>query len=252
VEEAVLAGARRIDYVAAVRGRADQRVQRILDACRERKIPVRFIDREQLERMAGRNTVHQGIAAVIAEAEYLELEELLQQKRGERHFLLVLDGVEDPHNLGALLRTADATGCDGVVIPERRAVGVNATVAKASAGASEYVAVAKVVNVNRAIEEMKERGVWIVGLDERGTQTYDEAELTGDVAIVLGAEGAGLHEQVRKRCDFLVRIPMQGRVSSLNVSVAGGIIMSEVARQRRATMPKASARPEKVKRGLGS
>lgn len=251
MEEAVLAGARRVDYVAAVRGRADQRLQRVLDACRERKVPVRFVDREQLERMAGRGVVHQGVAAVVAEAEYLDLEELLERKRGEKHFVLVLDGVEDPHNLGALLRTADATGCDGVVIPERRAVGVNATVVKASAGASEYVPVAKVVNVNRALEELKERGVWIVGLDERGTQTYDEAELSGDVAVVLGAEGAGLHELVRKHCDFLVRIPMQGRVSSLNVSVAGGIVMAEVARQRR-QVPKAQSRPEKAKRGLGS
>jgi 23S rRNA (guanosine2251-2'-O)-methyltransferase len=253
VEEAVRAGARRIEYVAAVRGRADQKVQKLIDACRERKIPVRFVDREQLARMVGRGAVHQGVAAVTADAEYLELAELLARKRGERHFVVVLDGVEDPHNLGALLRSADASGADGAVIPERRAVGVNATVVKASAGASEYVPIAKVVNISRALEEMKERNLWIVGLDERGEKTYDEMDLTGDVAVVLGAEGAGLHEQVRKRCDFLIRIPMSGEVASLNVSVAGGVVMCEVARQRRkASGGVAEKRDEKVRKGLGS
>jgi 23S rRNA (guanosine2251-2'-O)-methyltransferase len=251
VEETVRARGRRIEYVAAAKGRADQKVQRILDACREQGVPVRFIDRDQLERMVGRGAVHQGIAAVTARTAYTDLEGLLRSKKAEKHFLVLLDGVEDPHNLGAILRSADATGADGIVIPERRAVGVNATVVKSSAGASEYVPVAKITNLSRTIEELKERGVWIVGLDERGEKTYDEMDFTSDVAIVLGAEGAGLHEQVRKHCDFLIRIPMLGRVASLNVSVAAGVVMCEVARQRRKQGP-AEAKPKKERKGLGS
>src|SRR5262249_28536744 len=147
--------------------------------------------------------------------------------------LLVLDGIEDPHNLGALIRTAEAAGVDGLVIPERRATGVTATVAKASAGASEHLPIAKVTNLGRAVEDVKSRNIWTVGLDERAPKMYDELDYVMDCALVLGAEGHGLHEQIRKKCDFLVSIPMLGKVPSLNVSVAGGIVMYEVARQRR-------------------
>ncbi|MEO8726289.1 MAG: 23S rRNA (guanosine(2251)-2'-O)-methyltransferase RlmB [Acidobacteriaceae bacterium] len=252
VEEAVRAGARRIEYVAAVKGRADAKLQRVLDACREARISVRFVEREQLDRMTGKGAVHQSVAAVTAGTAYVDLDQLLREQRGERHFLLLLDGVEDPHNLGALLRSADASGVDGVVIPERRAVGVNATVVKASAGASEYVPVAKVVNLSRVLDELKERNIWIVGLDERAETLYDAMDFTGDVAIVLGAEGAGLHDQVRKRCDFLIKIPMLGRVASLNVSVAGGVVMCEVARQRRGTSTTKARGNQGERKGLGS
>jgi 23S rRNA (guanosine2251-2'-O)-methyltransferase len=226
-------------------------LQRIIDACRANDVPVRFIERDQLERMVGRGAVHQGVVAITAKTSYADVERLLQNKRGEHHFLVLLDGVEDPHNLGALLRSADATGADGVIIPERRAVGVNATVVKSSAGASEYVPVAKVTNISRTIDELKERNLWLVGLDERGEKSYDDLDLTGDIVVVLGAEGAGLHEQVRKRCDFLIRIPMLGRVASLNVSVAGGVVMCEVARQRRASKAEQNSEPRRQK-GLGS
>jgi 23S rRNA (guanosine2251-2'-O)-methyltransferase len=145
--------------------------------------------------------------------------------------------VEDPHNLGAILRTADATGADGVVIPERRAAGITGTVAKASAGASEHLPVAKVTNISRSLEELKAKGLWIVGLDERGTQSYDAVDYNMNCAVVLGAEGKGLHELVSKKCDFLVSIPMQGEVPSLNVSVAAGVVLYEVVRQRRKTTP---------------
>jgi 23S rRNA (guanosine2251-2'-O)-methyltransferase len=253
VDEAVRAGARRIEYVAAAKGRADAKVQRILDSCREQGVPVRFVDREQLDHMAGRGAVHQGILAYTAQTAYVSLDQLLRKKRGEHHFLVLLDGVEDPHNLGALLRSADATGADGVIIPERRAVGVNATVVKSSAGASEYVPVAKATNLSRTVEELKERNIWIVGLDERGEKSYDEMDFSGDVALVLGAEGAGLHEQVRRKCDFLIRIPMLGRVASLNVSVAGGVVMCEVARQRRKNKSEnAASKPPRERKGLGS
>lgn len=232
VEEALRSRGRAFEYVAVAKDRKDAKLQRIVTACRAAGVAVRFEDRDQLTRMA-RSQTHQGVVAVAAQKKYDDLESILEAKRGQYAFVVVLDGVEDPHNLGALLRTADAAGADGVVIPERRAVGVNATVVKASAGASEHVPVAKVTNIARTIEEIKERNLWTVGLDERGTQTYDQVDYKMDCAIVLGAEGHGLHDLVRKKCDFLVSIPMLGKVPSLNVSVAGAVVMYEVARQRR-------------------
>jgi 23S rRNA (guanosine2251-2'-O)-methyltransferase len=181
---------------------------------------------------------HQGVVTVAAHKTYDDLQKILQHRRGNHAFVVVLDGVEDPHNLGALLRTADATGVDGVVIPERRAVGVNATVVKASAGASEYVPVAKVTNISRTVEDLKSQNIWTVGVDERGDKDYDRIDYKMDCAVVLGAEGKGLHDLVRKKCDFLVKVPMLGKVPSLNVSVAGAVVMYEVARQRRAQVGK--------------
>jgi 23S rRNA (guanosine2251-2'-O)-methyltransferase len=233
VEEALRSRGRAFEYVAVAKDRKDAKLQRIVAACREAGVAVRFEERDQLTRIA-RSQTHQGVVAVAAQKKYDDLESILEAKRGQYAFVVVLDGVEDPHNLGALLRTADAAGADGVVIPERRAVGVNATVVKASAGASEHVPVAKVTNIARTVEEIKERNIWTVGLDERGTQTYDQIDYKMDCAIVLGAEGHGLHDLVRKKCDFLVSIPMLGKVPSLNVSVAGAVVMYEVARQRRA------------------
>jgi 23S rRNA (guanosine2251-2'-O)-methyltransferase len=171
--------------------------------------------------------------AVTSRKEYTGVEELLEGKNGLYSFLLVLDGVEDPHNLGALIRSADGAGVDGVVIPERRAAGITGTVVKASAGASEHIPVARVVNIARTIEDLKAANVWVVGLDERGDKSYDELDYNMNCAIVMGAEGKGLHDLVRRKCDMLVSIPMMGAVSSLNVSVAGGIVMYEVQRQRR-------------------
>jgi 23S rRNA (guanosine2251-2'-O)-methyltransferase len=173
------------------------------------------------------------VVAVAAEQQYRDMEDLLANKRGQHTLLLVLDGIEDPHNLGAIVRTAEGAGADGIVLPERRAVGVTAAVVKASAGASEHMPFAKVTNIGRAIEDLKSRNIWTVGLDERGAQLYDELDYKMDCALVLGAEGHGLHEQVRKKCDFLVSIPMLGKVPSLNVSVAAGIVLYEAARQRR-------------------
>jgi 23S rRNA (guanosine2251-2'-O)-methyltransferase len=232
VEEALKSRGRAFEYVAISRDRKDAKLQKIIDACREAGISVRFENREHLNRMA-KTATHQGVVAVAAQKKYLELDDILDKRRGEHAFVLVLDGVEDPHNLGALLRTADAAGADGVVIPERRAVGVNATVVKSSAGAAEHVPVAKVTNINRSIDELKEKNIWVVGLDERGDKFHDEIDYKMDCAIVLGAEGHGLHDLVRKKCDFLVKIPMLGSVPSLNVSVAGAVVMYEVQRQRR-------------------
>src|SRR5262249_62046837 len=148
-------------------------------------------------------------------------------------FIVVLDGVEDPHNLGAILRTAEAAAADGVVIPERRAAGVTATVAKAAAGAAEHLPIAQVKNISSAVDNLKGSNIWTVDLDENGTQNYDQLDYKMDCALVLGAEGKGLHEHVRRHCDFVVSIPMLGAVPSLNVSVAAGVVMYEVVRQRR-------------------
>jgi 23S rRNA (guanosine2251-2'-O)-methyltransferase len=232
VEEALKAQGRAFEYVGVARERKDARVQRVVEACRAAGVAVRFLPREQVERLAG-NAAHQGVVAVASAKSYSDLDEVLAHRRGEHAFVVVLDGVEDPHNLGAILRTADAAGADGVVIPERRAVGVTATVAKASAGASEHLPVARVTNISRALEELKSREVWTVGLDERAPQAYDQLDYKMHCGLVVGAEGKGLHDLVRKRCDFLVSIPMLGKVPSLNVSVAAAVVMYEVARQRR-------------------
>jgi len=160
------------------------------------------------------------------------LDDVIAAKRGQYSLVIVLDGVEDPHNLGAILRTADASGADGVVIPERRAAGVTGTVAKSSAGASEHLPIAKVTNIARTLEDLKAKGLWIVGLDERGKQSYDTVDYKMDCAIVLGAEGKGLHDLVARKCDFLVSIPMLGKVPSLNVSVAAGAVIFKAIKQR--------------------
>jgi 23S rRNA (guanosine2251-2'-O)-methyltransferase len=233
VAEALKARGRAFEYVAVARERHDQRVQQIIAGCRAQGVAVRSTPSEELDRLAGAPS-HQGVVAVTSEKQYAaDADDLLATRRGQHAFLVVLDGVEDPHNLGAIIRTAEAAGADGIVIPERRAVGVTGTVAKASAGASEHLPIAKVTNISRTLEELKKKNVWTVGLDERADQTYDQVDYNMDCALVLGAEGKGLHEQVRKHCDFLVNIPMMGQVASLNVSVAAGVVMYEVARQRR-------------------
>jgi 23S rRNA (guanosine2251-2'-O)-methyltransferase len=232
VSEAIKSRGRALQYVGVAKERHDLRLQEVIDACRAAGISVRFVPRPELERLAG-SAAHQGVVAVAAAKEYCDIEDLLAARRGTRALIVVLDGVEDPHNLGAVLRTADGAGADGVAIPDRRAVGVTATVAKASAGASEHLPVAKVTNITRTLETLKSHNIWIVGLDERGPQTYDSLDYNMDCALVLGAEGKGLHDLVRKHCDFLVSIPMLGKVPSLNVSVAAAVILYEAARQRR-------------------
>jgi 23S rRNA (guanosine2251-2'-O)-methyltransferase len=244
INEALKRGGRRFDYVAISRDRTDNRLQTIIDDCRDQGVSVRFVPREDIDRATRTNT-HQGVMAVTSRKEYTGIEELLEQKHGEYSFLLVLDGVEDPHNLGALIRSADGAGVDGVVIPERRAAGITGTVVKASAGASENIRVARVVNIARTLDELKSENVWVVGLDERGDKSYDELDYNMNCAIVMGAEGKGLHDLVRRKCDLLVSIPMMGAVSSLNVSVAGGIVMYEVQRQRRQAQKQVASKPKK-------
>ncbi len=191
-------------------------------------MPVTFVPREALEREA-EGAVHQGVVAMGAANEYTALDQVW-----ESELLVVLDGVEDPHNLGAIIRTAQAAGAGAVLIPERRAAGLTGTVAKAAAGALEHVPVVRVGNVSRTLEDLKKRGYWIYGLDERGTERHDEVEYAAKSAMVLGGEGHGLHQHVREHCDVVVRIEMAGAIASLNVSVAAGVVLFEWRRRRRA------------------
>jgi len=229
VAEALKARGRSFEWVGVLKERHDLRLQRVVEECRRNGVAVRFLPRPDLDRMAG-NNAHQGVVAVTSAKQYNDLDDVVAAKRGRYSLIVVLDGIEDPHNLGAILRTADASGADGVVIPERRAAGVTATVTKASAGASEHLPIAKVTNIARTL---KEKNLWIVGLDERGKQSYDALDYNMDCAIVLGSEGKGVHDLVAKKCDFLVSIPMLGKVPSLNVSVAAGVMLYEIVRQRR-------------------
>ena len=233
VSEALKARGRAFEWVGMAKERHDLRLQRLIEDCRRLAVPMRFLQRTELDRMVG-NSAHQGVVAVTSAKQYSDLDDVVGAKRGQYSLIVVLDGVEDPHNLGAILRTADAAGADGIVIPERRAASVTGTVTKASAGASEQLPIARVTNIARTVEELKERNLWTVGLDERGSQTYDALDYNMDCALVLGAEGKGLHDLVKRKCDFLVSIPMLGKVSSLNVSVAAAVVLYEIVRQRRA------------------
>ncbi len=233
VKEA-LEAQRPIERIAIAKGRQDTRVEEIVQLAREQGIPVRFEERGRLDRLANSKD-HQGVVALAAARAAVTLEDILTQvnaSQGQTGLLVLLDGVEDPHNLGAIIRTALAAGAHGVVIPERRAAGLTDTVARASAGALAHLPIAKVTNLVRAMEELKEAGYWLVGLDEDGDKSYTEADYTSPIGIVLGGEGKGLHELTRKRCDFVVSLPTTGPVKSLNVSVAAGVVLFEARRQR--------------------
>ncbi len=236
VKEA-LEAQRPIDRIAIAKGRQDTRVEEIVQLARKQGVPVRFEDRAQLDRLANSKD-HQGVVALAAARAAATLEDILAlanaSGNGHPGLIVLLDGVEDPHNLGAIVRTALAAGAHGVVIPERRAAGLTDTVARASAGALAHLPVAKVTNLVRTMEELKEAGYWLVGLDEQGEKNYTEVDYTSPVGIVLGGEGQGLHELTRKRCDFVVSLPTTGPVKSLNVSVAAGVVLFEALRQRNA------------------
>ncbi len=233
VKEA-LEAQRPIDRIAIAKGRQDTRIEEIVQLARQHGVPVRFEERGQLDRLANSKD-HQGVVAVAAARAAATLEDILvqaNQGRGQAGLIVLLDGVEDPHNLGAIIRTALAAGAHGVVIPERRAAGLTDTVARSSAGALAHLPVAKVTNLARTMEQLKEAGYWLVGLDEKADKGYTEADYTSPVGIVLGSEGQGLHELTRKRCDFVVSLPTTGPVKSLNVSVAAGVVLFEALRQR--------------------
>jgi 23S rRNA (guanosine2251-2'-O)-methyltransferase len=238
VLEALRAGQRPIEHITLAEGTRDHRLRELLDLAREARVPVRRAPRTDLERLTdGAN--HQGVVANIAAARYTETEELLDQLTrrvgtDEPPLVVVLDGVEDPRNLGAVVRTVECAGAHGLFIPERRAAGLTEIVAKAAAGALEHVPVARAANLSRLIEEFKERNIWTIGTSADATTSYTAWDWTQPTALFLGGEGAGLHRLVRERCDVLVSIPLHGRISSLNVSVAAGILLYEAIRQRTA------------------
>lgn len=207
--------------------------RQIIKLARENKIPYSLVDKHALDRIAG-NQAHQGMAAILASREYSDTAEILKraQDHGENPFLVVLNEVQDPHNLGSIIRTAEAAGVHGIIIPKRRSAGLTSVVAKASAGAVEHLPVAKVNNIASFLDEIKKKNIWVVGADEDAKESYLDADLKGPIVLVMGGESKGLGTLVRDKCDFLVKIPIKGKVSSLNVGVSAGILIYEVMRQR--------------------
>ncbi|SDG03026.1 23S rRNA (guanosine2251-2'-O)-methyltransferase [Selenomonas sp. WCT3] len=232
VAEALKAG-RTINKLMVAEGDREGSIGEILALAKERGVITQFVDRSKIESVAG-GLRHQGVMAYVAPVAYAELEDILKaaEEKGEAPFLLLLDELEDPHNLGALLRTADATGVHGVLIPKRRSVPLTATVAKTSAGAIEYVPVARIGNIAQTLKKLKDKGFWVAGADMDGSQNYNEADLTGALVLVVGSEGKGMSRLTKEACDFIVKMPMVGKINSLNASVAGSILMYESMRQR--------------------
>ena len=239
VLESLRAERRRIDKVLIADGAREARLSEIIDLCRSHAVPWNRVAREAFGRHVDAGVNHQGVIAFTAAADYVSADDILDNA-GNAALIVVLDGVEDPRNLGAIVRVAECSGVDGIVIPERRSVGLTDTVAKSSAGALEYVKVAKVININRFIEELKKRDIWVVGTGGDADTAYHDWDWTRPSALVLGGEGAGLHRLVAENCDVLVKIPMYGRIDSLNVSVAAGVILFEARRQRESDKSKTS------------
>lgn len=227
-------GERSINKLIIAKGTVGGSLSEIRAKALAKKIPVQDVERAYLDNLAeGAN--HQGVLAFVSAKDYVEVEDILAaaKDKGEAPLILLLDEIEDPHNLGAILRSADGAGAHGVIIPKRRSAGLTETVAKASAGAVEYVPVARVSNIAQTIEFLKKQGLWIVGTEAQGEKVYWEQDLSGPLGIVVGSEGKGIGRLIKEKCDFLVRIPMKGRISSLNAGVATSLILYEVLRQRR-------------------
>ena len=221
-----------IDKLFVLDGCQDGPVKSIIREAKKTDTIINFVDKERLDRLAGTGH-HQGVVAQAAAYEYAEVEDILKaaKDKGEAAFIFILDEIEDPHNLGAIIRTANQAGAHGVIIPKRRAVGLTATVAKTSAGAINYTPVAKVTNISKTIEDLKKQGMWFVCADMDGTTMYD-LNLTGPIGLVIGNEGSGVGRLVKEKCDFVASIPMKGDIDSLNASVAAGVLAYEIVRQR--------------------
>lgn len=207
-------------------------MQQLIQLAKESNVLVQFVPKKKIDQLADEN--HQGVLAYVAAYQYAEIDDLFAaaEKKSEHPFFLLLDEIEDPHNLGSIMRTADAVGAHGIIIPKRRAVGLTATVAKASTGAIEYIPVVRVTNMARTIDELKERGVWIAGTDAKGKEDYRQFDGTLPLGLVIGSEGKGMGRLIREKCDFLINMPMAGKVTSLNASVAAALLMYEVYRKR--------------------
>ncbi len=244
VLEALRANARRIEKILIAEGAREHRIAEIIDLARAAHVPFQKHVRAELAKLIEPGANHQGVIALTAAADYADADELLEEIAAkEKPLVLILDGVEDPRNLGAILRVAECAGADGTFIPEHRAASLTETVVKTSAGATEYTPVAKVKNLNRLIEELKKNNIWVVGTSGEAERDYTDWDWTSACALVLGSEGKGLHRLVAENCDALVKIPMHGKIESLNVSVAAGVILFEALRQR--------AEAEKRRKGEG-
>ncbi|WP_251553863.1 23S rRNA (guanosine(2251)-2'-O)-methyltransferase RlmB [Neobacillus muris] len=225
---------RDINKILIAEGSQRGQMQQITSLAKESNVIVQFVPKKKIDQITDQN--HQGVLAYVAAYQYAELDDLFRaaEASGEPPFFLILDEIEDPHNLGSIMRTADAAGAHGIIIPKRRAVGLTATVAKASTGAIEYIPVARVTNLAQTIDELKERGVWIAGTDAKGQDDYRRLDGTLPLGLVIGSEGKGMGRLIRDKCDFLIHLPMAGKVTSLNASVAAAILMYEVYRKRHA------------------
>ena len=222
-----------INKIFVTKGEKHGSINKIIAIAKERRIIIVEKDRRQMEQIAQTNN-YQGVIAIVPPFEYCEIEDILEEakSRNEDPFVLILDGIEDPHNLGSIIRTAETAGVHGIIIPKRRAAYVNATVNKTSAGAVEHMKIARVTNISDSIQKLKDAGLWICGTDINTQTYYYNQDLTGPLGIVIGNEGSGMSEKVRKNCDFLVKIPMKGKVTSLNASVSTGIVVYEAVKQR--------------------
>jgi 23S rRNA (guanosine2251-2'-O)-methyltransferase len=223
---------RDINKILIAEGSQRGQMTQIIQLAKETNVLVQFVPKKKIDQLT--DTIHQGVLAFVAAYQYAEIDDLFQaaEKRNEPPFFLLLDEIEDPHNLGSIMRTADAVGAHGIIIPKRRAVGLTATVAKASTGAIEHIPVVRVTNMARTIEELKERGVWIAGTDASGKEDYRQMDGTIPLGLIIGSEGKGMGRLIKEKCDFLIRLPMAGKVTSLNASVAAALLMYEVYRKR--------------------
>ncbi len=229
----LLAGGRDIEKIYIRLGEREGSINLLIGEAAARRIPIVEADKSRMDAMCG-GAAHQGIIAIAAEKNYCEVSEILEYAAslGEKPFIVLCDGVEDPHNLGAIIRSAECCGAHGVIIPKRRAVGLTSVVSKSSAGALEHMRIAKVTNLASTMDELKEEGLWFYAAD-MGGEAYEKTDLSGSVGLVLGSEGEGISRLVKEKCDFTVSIPMYGRVNSMNVSAAAAVLLSEIARQRK-------------------
>ena len=223
-----------INKIFITKGEKHGSINKIIAMAKDKKVIIVEKDKRQMEELAQTNN-YQGVIAIVSPFEYCDIEDILQiaKEKQEDAFVLILDGIEDPHNLGSIIRTAETAGVHGVIIPKRRAATVNSTVNKASAGAVEHMKIARVTNINDAIQQLKDEGLWICGTDINTETYYYNQDLTGPLGIVIGNEGKGMSEKTKRNCDFLVKIPMKGKISSLNASVSAGIIVYEAVKQRK-------------------
>ena len=223
-----------INKIYITKGEKHGSINKIIQLAKQKKIIIVEKDKKQMQQIA-QTPNYQGVIATVPPYEYCEIEDILKKAKDQNEppFVLILDGIEDPHNLGSIIRTAETAGIHGIIIPKRRAATVNSTVAKVSAGAIQYMKIARVTNISEAIQKLKDEGLWICGTDIETQKYYTEQDLTGPLGIVIGNEGQGISDKVKKNCDFLVKIPMKGKITSLNASVSAGIIIYEAVKQRK-------------------